>query len=228
MEDEDRPESRAPEDEEHSKPHAGDRTSSDGEDARPRHRLARRSSGEEGARAARKPPRPVTPAYLERAALAYLERFASSSENLRRVLRRKVEKRCRLRGEDPAEFHAAVDDVVARSLRSGLLDDTRYAESRVATLRRRGGSARSIGAKLASKGVPREAISAALEGEPEDERAAAHALARRRKLGPYRPGDRAPFRERDLAALARAGFSYGIAREVIEGEKLESREVDLP
>jgi regulatory protein len=67
----------------------------------------------------RKPPRQVTPAYLQRAALAYLERYASSAENLRRVLRRKVDRRCRLRGEDPAAFHEMIDEVVAKSLRSG-------------------------------------------------------------------------------------------------------------
>ena len=60
-----------------------------------------------------KPPRKVTEAYLQRAALAYLERYASSAENLRRVLRRKVDKRCRLRGEDPAEFRDMIDEVVA-------------------------------------------------------------------------------------------------------------------
>ena len=165
-----------------------------------------------------RPPRPVTTAYLERAALAYLERFASSSENLRRVLRRKVERRCRLRGEPPEPSLALVDEVVGRSLRSGLLDDRRFAEGRVASLRRRGGSARLIGAKLAAKGVERSVIAEALGAEPEDELAAAHALARRRKLGPYRPGERAPYRDKDLAALARAGFAYGVAREVIDGD----------
>ena len=49
---------------------------------------------------ARKLPRKVTPAYLQRAAMAYLERYASSAEQLRRVLDRKVANRCRLRGED--------------------------------------------------------------------------------------------------------------------------------
>jgi regulatory protein len=102
-----------------------------------------------------------------------------------------------------------VDEVVARAARTGLIDDTRYAEARVASLRRRGGSARAIQAKLAQKGVPKDAIAAALEGEPEDEHTAAHALARRRKLGPYRPGERGPYRDKDLAAMARAGFSYG-------------------
>lgn len=166
----------------------------------------------------RKPPRKVTPAYLERAALAYLERYASSAENLRRVLRRKMEKRCRLRGEEPDEFYPMIDEVVAKSLRNGLIDDARYAESRVASLRRRGGSTRAIRLKLSAKGVDRETIAHALEGEEEDEIAAAHALARRRRLGPYRSGERKPYRAKDMASLARAGFSFAVALEVIDGE----------
>lgn len=170
-----------------------------------------------------KPPRKVTPAYLQRAALAYLERYASSAENLRRVLKRKVDKRCRLRGEDPGEFQEMIDEVVAKSLRTGLVDDTRYAEARVATLRRRGGSARAIQAKLSAKGVDRTTIAAALEGgEEDDEEKAAHALARRRKLGPYRPGERTHYRDKDLAALARAGFRFDVARQVIDGEREDS------
>jgi regulatory protein len=169
-------------------------------------------------RPARKPPRKVTPAYLQRAALAYLERYASSAENLRRVLRRKVDKRCRLRGEDPAEFHDAIDEVVAKSLSSGLIDDARYAEARVATLRRRGGSARAIQAKLSAKGIDRSTIAAALETEDGDEEQAARAFARRRRLGPYRPGERAPYRDKDLAALARAGFRFDVARAIIDGQ----------
>ncbi|WP_114947004.1 regulatory protein RecX [Microvirga calopogonii] len=167
----------------------------------------------------RKPPRQVTAAYLQRAALAYLERYASSAENLRRVLRRKVDKRCRLRGEDPAAFQDMIDEVVAKSLRSGLIDDTRYAEARVATLRRRGGSARAIQAKLSAKGVDRATIAAVLEQDDGNEEQAARAFARRRKLGPFRSGERAPYRDKDLAAMARAGFRFDVARHVIDGEK---------
>jgi regulatory protein len=172
----------------------------------------------------RKPPRKVSPAYLQRAAMAYLERYSSSAENLRRVLRRKVDKRCRLRGEDPSEFHDAIDEVVAKSLRIGLIDDTRFAEARVATLRRRGGSARAIQAKLSAKGLDRSTIAAALDGEEGNEEKAALAFARRRKLGPFRPGERAPYRDKDLAALARAGFRFDLARRIVDGdgEDLES------
>jgi regulatory protein len=160
----------------------------------------------------------VTEAYLERAALAYLERFASSAENLRRLLRRKVETRCRLRGEDPKPFLDLIGPVVARTVSTDLVDDRRYAEGRIASFRRRGASARGIKAKLAAKGVGRETVETALTEENGGDRAAAQAHARRRKLGPYRPGERAAFRQKDLAVLARAGFSFDVAREVIDGE----------
>lgn len=166
----------------------------------------------------RKPPRKVTPAYLQRAAMAYLERYASSAEQLRRVLTRKVANRCRLRGEDATEFRDAIDEVVAKSLRIGLVDDARYAQGRVATLRRRGGSARAIRAKLSIKGVDGETITAALQGDDDEEEKAALAFARRRRLGPYRVADRAPSRDKDLAALARAGFGFGIAKRIIDAE----------
>ncbi|MGP9818662.1 RecX family transcriptional regulator [Salinarimonas sp. NSM] len=177
----------------------------------------------------RKPPRPVTPAVLDRMALAYLERWASSAENLRRVLARKVERRCRLRGEAPEAALGLVDEAVARALRSGLVDDEAYAEARVASLRRRGGSRRAIAARLSAKGIAGEAIDEALarhadarvEDDPDadPELDAATALARRRRLGPFRTTGRAENRERDLARLARAGFSYGVARAVVDGEE---------
>ena len=57
----------------------------------------------------RRLPRQATAAYLENAALHYLERFASSSANLRRVLMRKVARSARAHGTDPAEGAGLVD-----------------------------------------------------------------------------------------------------------------------
>ena len=48
---------------------------------------------------------------------------------------------------------------------------------------------------------------------------AAARYARRRRLGPFRAApEREERRQRDLAALARAGFAYDVARRVIEAE----------
>ena len=176
-----------------------------------------------------KPPPPVTPAYLERAALHYLERYSASVAMLRQTLKRRVDKRCRLRGEDASTFAEAIEATVARAVSAGLVDDARFTAGRLAALRRRGASARALSAKLAAKGVSREEVAAAMENERERadegvdlEEAAAQAYAKRRRLGPWRrPGTREGHRDRDLAAMARAGFGYALGRRVIEAD-LES------
>ncbi|MGQ9366572.1 regulatory protein RecX [Azospirillum sp. ST 5-10] len=175
-------------------------------------------------RAPRREPRRVTPQYLENAALHYLERFASSAANLRRVLMRKVDLSVRAHGTDRAEAAGWVDALVARYVASGLLDDGAYAEMRAGSLHRRGASTRAIREKLAAKGVAAERVDAALERLDADtegslDLAAALALARRRRLGPFRPPDaRAGHRDKDLAALGRAGFDYATARRVVDAE----------
>ncbi|GJD47858.1 Regulatory protein RecX [Methylobacterium crusticola] len=163
--------------------------------------------------------RPIDPAYLERAALHYLERYGASVEMLRRVLLRRVESRCRLRGEAPEAFAGMVEAVVERARGAGLVDDAAFASAKVRTLRRRGGSARAIGAKLAAKGVDRAVVGAVLaESDADAEEEAARAYARRRRLGPWRaPAGREAGRDRDLAAMARAGFGFSLARRVIDG-----------
>ena len=174
-------------------------------------------------------PRKITAPYLHNAATHYLERFASSSENLRWILLRKVDRSARFHGSDPDEGSDLVNAIIGRFQLSGLLDDRADAEARVANLRRRGDSSRAIRAKLAQKGIARELIEAALETNAEDhpdaELAAAVALARRRRLGPYRLGAREEMREKDLAVLGRAGFAYDTALTVVNAlssEELES------
>lgn len=154
---------------------------------------------------------------LTRSAVHYLERYSSSENNLRKVLDRRVLKACRHHGLDPADFADMIDTVVRKCTSSGLVDDRSYAETKTASLRRRGGSRRKIEAQLAHKGVDRETIQAALDGGSVSDEEAAIVYARRRRLGPFRKGaERRERRERDLAAMCRAGFSFDIAVRVID------------
>jgi len=171
--------------------------------------------------AKRRAGRPLTAASLERAALDYLERFASSAADLRRVLLRRVKRAAERDGSDARAGAALVEAVVARLTRAGLVDDARYAEAKAASLHRRGASRRMIAGQLARHGIDRDRVAAALAGLApagvgDPDLAAACALARRRRLGPYRaPEERASRRDKDLAALARHGFSLEIARRVL-------------
>lgn len=172
----------------------------------------------------RKPriPRKITPERLANIALHYLERYASSSENLRRVLERRVYK-ASLHHDDLNTDTAAgwIDDLIKRYQDTGLLNDLTYAESRARSLMARGTAARVIRMKLMEKGVDGDTIDQALEAlteeAPDPELHAAIKLARRRRLGPYAdPSKREEKKERDLAAMARSGFSYDMARRIIE------------
>ncbi|NQW09146.1 MAG: regulatory protein RecX [Alphaproteobacteria bacterium] len=173
---------------------------------------------------------PLKKLTLERSALHYLGRYASTVEGLRRVLARRVEKAAREERCDRDEASAWVEEVVARFAQAGLVDDRSFAEGRVASLRRRGESARKIAFTLREKGVEPELIAAALAEQDGDEAddaefAAACRLAQRRRLGAIRPEDmRRDMRDRDLAALARAGFSFGVARRVLAIEDPETLE----
>jgi regulatory protein len=166
----------------------------------------------------RRAKRALTAAALENSALHYLGRFATSSGNLRRVLLRKVARSAPEEGDRSAGARL-VEELITRYLRSGLLDDRAYAAQAASSLARRGTSRHAIGGKLAQKGVAGELVKDALKGLDESglsEIAAACALMRRRRLGPYRaPAARAASRNKDLAALARAGFNLDLARRIL-------------
>jgi regulatory protein len=170
---------------------------------------------------------------LEQAALHYLERYSSSAAGLRRVLRRRIRRAARLAGNeegqtDIAAGDAMIETVLTRLVRTGLLDDARYAEFRAGSLARRGGSLYVIRRDLKIRGIAAPLIEAALaalkretgaESNDETDLAAALALAKRRRMGPFRLASvRAAYRMRDLAALGRAGFAFEIAKRVIDGE----------
>jgi regulatory protein len=183
---------------------------------------------------------------LERAALHYLERYASSAENLHRVLMRRVLRSAHLHGSDLEAGQKAVDNLIHRYKCAGLLDDSAYATGRAASLHRQGKSSRWIARCLQSKGVGSQDIEAALsalaetEGQAADLRAAMN-YARRRRIGPWREpshkysdkgrswecegecdeDSREAYREKDMAALARQGFGYDIARQIIEAGRPE-------
>ena len=141
---------------------------------------------------------------------------------------RRVRKSVQIHGTDPAAGAAAIEALIERFLKAGLLDDKLYAEARAARLHRRGASARKIAASLAEKGIDRDLIGTTLDeadtddgasARPGGDFAAAAALARRRRLGPYRlPEKRAEFRQKDLGTFARAGFGRSIAERVLNAE----------
>lgn len=187
----------------------------------------------------------VSAKYLERAAFYYLGRFASSRRNLERVLERKTRKRHADFAPPSEEESGWIIAVADKCEQLGLVDDRQYAVQKARSMHRSGRSVRRIRGELNAKGVGdddiRVALAALLEaisepGEAADDgvevdRAAAITFARRRKMGPYRRLRTGPDRldketrqRRELAAFARAGFSYELARKILAARKEEDLE----
>jgi regulatory protein len=158
---------------------------------------------------------------LYQAALSYVARYATSKENLRRVLWRKHQRYSARIGEPVIasdDLQAEIENVIERLEGLGVLDDVSYAASQAKTLRARGSSGRAIRAKLGAKGLDRETIDAAAAEQMGDEQelTAARRYAKRRRLGSYRERPPGPDAwRRDLAALCRAGFSPQVAMQVL-------------
>lgn len=184
------------------------------------------------ARPYKKPRRP-TPESLDGGALYYLERYAASEASLRRVLRGKI---ARYAMADPAfaadaparaALEEAAETVIAKYKKLGAINDTAYAEMKVGSMRRAGKSARLIAQSLAQKGVKSDEVARALETHDseqgqEAEKKAALALAKKRGLGPFRRNRAAAgeiedpkVRAKAIAAFARAGFSFSIAKDIL-------------
>ena len=170
-------------------------------------------------------PSPMTPARLEQAGLNYLARFAASAVHLRRVLMRQVRLSEAAHATDSAMLGQAIAALIERWITAGLLDDAGYATAKAASLHRRGLPKARIRAKLQEKGIAAPVIADVL-GEASEigsDLAAAAALARRRRLGPYRlPELRAQFFDKDLGSLARAGFDRRTAERVLRAENPEA------
>lgn len=177
-----------------------------------------------------RPPPELSAHYLHDQARIHQMRFVPTVLQMRRVLRRRVDKCIRFHGGEREDGYALVEQVLGELAERGSLDDARVARAWLDTLQRRGTSSRGIRHKLREKGVASDVIDQLLaehdqrlrdeEGvDPERERAIAY--AKRRRLGPWQPTPerRAARRDKDLAAMARQGFGYGLAKDIVDGDE---------
>lgn len=176
-------------------------------------------------------PTQPTPASLHEAALRYLARYAATEAGLRAVLNRRIDRWARATaadGETVASLKQEARQIAARFAASGLVNDAEFAQSRAGGMLRSGRSRRQVSARLAAKGVSGELVQTALPDDPEVELNAALVLARKRRIGPFRPGDPPDLagRRRELAVLARAGFPQRVAATAL-GMRLDEAEARI-
>jgi regulatory protein len=154
-------------------------------------------------------PRPALDAKrLEELGLRYVGRYATSRAKLVAYLARKVRERgwSELREPD-------LEALATRFCELGYVDDAAYALAKSQALSNRGYGKRRLDEKLRLAGI------AEAEGAAAREHADAHALeaalrfAQRRRIGPFGSGGDDPRqRQKAIAAMARAGHSFALAR----------------
>lgn len=173
-------------------------------------------------------PKKISERYLQNAGLHYLQRFAASRNHFKTVMARKIKRSCMAHPDQDYETcMAMLDPICDRFEEAGLLNDELYARGMVQSLRRSGKSARAITTKLRQKGLQYDLIQEKLgevdagqndEGVQPDFQAALK-LAKKRSLGPFKKDGEEEDFKKSLAILARAGFSFDIATEVLKLER---------
>lgn len=165
---------------------------------------------------------------LRRSGFAYLQRYSASEAHFSELMEQKL-RRWEAAGYVALGEARAADLVAAltsefREL--GLLDDAGFAASRVASARRKGTSRLKIALGLRAKGVDGELARTAIDEEGTDEMVAALRFCRRRRVGPWRRGER-PDRDglnREIAMLVRQGFATQLGRAVVLLSQEEAEE----
>lgn len=165
---------------------------------------------------------PLDAAALDRLALRYVERFATTRRRLTDYLLRKI----RERGWDgPTADPAALAEKLAEL---GYIDDRAFGEARAAAMGRRGLGKRRVTGALQQAGLDEEDREAVIPAVEDRALETAMAFARRRRIGPFATvrAER-PEREKQIAAMIRGGHDFALARRIVAlepGENLEPRD----
>lgn len=156
---------------------------------------------------ARKPRPPLDREGLERLALHYAGRYATTRHKLRAYLERKLKERG---WKDLAA--PGVEAVVERFAELGYVDDAAFAAAKAGALQRRGYGDRRVAQALRGAGIDEELAAAARARLSDGAWAAALRFAEKKRIGPFAagPADRAA-RDKAVAAMLRAGHPFDAA-----------------
>ena len=167
----------------------------------------------------RRNPRPLDAESLNELALAYLARFATSAAKLERYLQRKLRERGWAGAGEPP-----VSALVHRMITLGYVDDGSFARAKGGSLLRRGYGLRRVEQALDHDGIA-DHLRDDLRHDQAAQRKAALAMLRKRRFGPF---GTVPFdpkqREKQLAAMLRAGHSLDSARLLVDAASVDLAE----
>ena len=156
---------------------------------------------------------------------SYLGKYSPSKQQLRTYLFKKLIKK-NYKISSKREIFNLIDSVITSLVVQKFLSDKYYSDTKSKAFLKRGYSLNKIRYSLIKQGIDekyiKDSISKIKEKESEPDFFSAIKICKKRRIGPNREeNNRSLFYKKDIAILARSGFSYEISKKVLEIPKEE-------
>tara|TARA_Y100000590_G_scaffold131985_1_gene150806 strand:+ start:3579 stop:4139 length:561 start_codon:yes stop_codon:yes gene_type:complete len=158
-------------------------------------------------------------------AYAYLEKYSPSKQQLRTYLFKKLLKK-KQHISSKKEVFDLIDTVISSLVDQKLLSDKYYSDAKSKAFLKRGYSLNKIRYSLIKKGIDEKYIKGSIskikENESDPDFFSAIKICKKRRIGPCREeSNRSLFYKKDISILARSGFTYDVAKRVLDIPKEE-------
>ena len=156
-------------------------------------------------------------------ALAYVDKYAPSKQQLRTYLLKKYLKLSapNIKKHDVTNL---IDVVLSDLEKSKFINDKFYSESKAKSMIRRGSSINKIRNYLIGKGVKdqfiKDTVNKIKEDNSDQDFFSAIKVCKKKRIGPARTEDNRPlFYKKDISLLARNGFDFETSKKVMDLQK---------
>ncbi len=151
---------------------------------------------------------------LVKYAINYLSKYSSSKTNLERILRNKI-RRINIEKKEKFTLYNSIPEIIKKLEKNNFINDYNYATSKVNLFISNGKSKIFIKNYLLKKGID-EKLSLEIFAELNEENSnweieSARTFARKKNFQKNNNDN-----EKKLSKMARAGFSYEIAKKILE------------
>tara|TARA_Y100001935_G_scaffold108421_1_gene90012 strand:- start:66 stop:629 length:564 start_codon:yes stop_codon:yes gene_type:complete len=165
----------------------------------------------------------VTVDEMRNFALAYVEKYAPSKQQLKTYLLKKYLK-ISVSNVKKKDVMSLIDIVLSDLEKSKFINDKFYSESKAKSMIQRGNSINKIRNYLINKGINNEFIKDTVnkitDENSEQDFFSAIKLCKKKRIGPARIEDnRSLFYKKDISLLARNGFDFETSKRVMEIKK---------
>jgi len=162
----------------------------------------------------------VTVEEMQNFALAYVEKYAPSKQQLKTYL---LKKYMRVTGSDikKNDVNNLIDIVLSDLEKNKFINDQFYSESKAKSMIQRGSSINKVRNYLIGKGINdrfiKNTMNQITENNSDQDFFSAIKICKKKRIGPARVEDNRPlFYKKDISLLARNGFDFEISKKVMD------------